>query len=52
MDKRGTVSIPCTYCEEDAEPGTNPPVCAKHLEMRKRAGEGDEPTTVKELEAK
>ena len=51
MDKKGTAGLPCTFCDRDAVPGTNPPVCRLHMGQRKEASEGREPTTLKELDA-
>jgi hypothetical protein len=49
MDKKSNENIPCTYCDKDAIPGTEPPVCKDHLEQRKEASEG--PVTLKELDS-
>ena len=50
MEKKSSENIPCTYCDKDARPGTNPPVCKEHLDgpLNKEAAEG--PSTLKELE--
>ena len=32
MEKKSSENIPCTYCDKDALPGTNPPVCKEHLD--------------------
>lgn len=50
MNKTSSEGIPCTYCNEDALPDTDPPVCANHLEMSKKAS--GRPETMKELDAK
>lgn len=51
MDKRSNEHIPCAYCDEDAIPGTEPPVCEKHRDeaQRKKASAEDMPDTLKEL---
>ena len=51
MDKKSSEGIPCTYCDKDALPGTDPPVCEEHKAMgeTKQASE-HEPETLKELE--
>ena len=51
MDKRSNEHIPCAYCDEDALPGTEPPVCERHRDeaQRKKASEDDAPETLKEL---
>ena len=51
MEKTGKENIPCTYCQKDALPNTDPPVCEDHL-LDKRASEDEEPKTLKELEAR
>jgi hypothetical protein len=48
MEKRSNEGIPCTYCDADALPGTNPPVCEEHLHTKTAS---DEPKTLKELNA-
>lgn len=30
MDKQSNLHIPCTYCDKDALPNTDPPVCEEH----------------------
>lgn len=52
MDKLGSENIPCTFCDETAMAGTNPPVCRKHLEesLCKKATE-EVVDTVKKLDA-
>ena len=47
MIKNGSV-LQCTYCQEPALKDTEPPVCEKHKELRKKASEG--PSTLKELD--
>lgn len=47
MKKTSSEGIPCTYCSSPALPGTNPPVCGEHLQLRKQATA--EPSTLKEL---
>lgn len=49
LDKRSSMNIPCIYCEKDALPDTNPPVCAEHVNLVKK---GSASSTLKELEAK
>ena len=53
MNKNSAEHIPCTYCGEDAIDGTNPPVCARHMDktMTKEASE-KEADTLKELDNK
>lgn len=51
MDKTGKLNIPCTYCEKDALPDSDPPVCEEHAKMVKKASK-DEARTLKELETK
>ena len=54
MDKNGMEHIPCSKCDKDAVPGTNPPLCKECLEkslaLDKKASK-EEPTTLKELDA-
>lgn len=52
MEKTSKLNIPCTYCGNDAIPDTDPPVCAEHREMVKKASEFHEPETLKQLEVK
>lgn len=47
MRKISSEGIPCTYCGKPALPGTEPPVCKEHFEMRKNASA--DPSTLKEL---
>lgn len=55
MDKQSNLNIPCTYCDKDALPNTDPPVCAEHKAkgvVRKRAsarGDRCDHDTLKEL---
>ena len=49
MDKRSNEDIQCTYCDNNALPNTDPPVCEKHKNTKQASAE---PTTLKELEAK
>lgn len=62
MQKQSNKKVPCTWCDKDALPNTDPPACADHLEHRpvadrcpgrldKNASEpGDRlPDTLKEL---
>ena len=50
MEKRSSEGIPCTYCDLDAVPGTNPPCCELHEDLVKEASEKSEPSTLKELD--
>lgn len=57
MEKKSNERIPCTLCDNDAVPGTNPPLCAdclqKQLDKKATAApEKDEPSTLKELDAR
>lgn len=49
MKKISSKNIPCTYCEADAVPETDPPVCVKHEKLVKQAKK--EGKTLKELES-
>lgn len=49
MDKNSSENKPCTYCDAEAIPGTYPPVCEEHKNVKK-ASENEEPSTLKELE--
>lgn len=49
LDKRSSMNIPCIYCEKDALPNTDPPVCVEHSDLVKK---GSVSSTLKELEAK
>lgn len=56
MEKHSNERIPCTACDNDAVPGTNPPLCKECLQKQldKKASEEpvkDEPKTLKELDA-
>lgn len=40
MDKQSNLNIPCTWCDKDALPNTDPPACAEHRDkarIRKKA---------------
>ena len=50
MIKTGKMGIKCTYCDAEALPDTEPPVCEEHKELRKEASA--EATTLKELQNK
>lgn len=56
MDKRSNEHITCSLCDEDAVPGTNPPLCAAHVKEQldkkaSAAAPGEKPPeTLKELE--
>lgn len=53
MEKKSSEGIPCTYCELDAVPGTNPPCCEMHICNVKEASEQPQqsgPSTLKELD--
>ena len=50
MEKTGKLNIPCTYCDKDALPDTDPPVCEEHLNMQKNAHMAG--ATLKELETR
>jgi len=50
MNKISSEGIPCAYCDEPAIPGTEPPACAKHAGLAKKAGE-ERPETLKELDS-
>ena len=41
--------LQCTYCEKQALPDTEPPVCEEHNKLQKKAS--DKPKTLKELDA-
>ena len=47
LNKQSNKGIPCTYCDEKALPDTQPPVCAKHKGIKKKASGA---VTLKELE--
>jgi len=52
MMKRSSENVPCTYCDRDALPGTEPPVCEACMGDglgKKASAEG--PVTLKEVEA-
>lgn len=49
MDKNAAEHLLCIYCDKEALPDTDPPVCADHIKLDKKASE---PATIKELEAK
>jgi hypothetical protein len=49
MDKRGTVGRRCAFCTKDALPGTDPPMCAEHSKLDKKASKA--PKTLAELDA-
>lgn len=51
MDKNSAQGMPCSKCNKDALPGTNPPCCEDHL-LDKQATEGDDAKTLKELDSK
>lgn len=48
MDKTGKEHLVCTYCDKDALPNTDPPVCKDHIMVKKASPEA---STLKELEA-
>lgn len=50
MRKVSSEQIPCTYCEKQALPNTDPPVCEEHEKLKKSATD-EEQKTLKELEA-
>lgn len=53
IEKHGNEHIPCTLCDEDALPGTNPPMCARHMKEqldKKASAEESKPETLKELD--
>jgi hypothetical protein len=52
MEKRSSEGLPCTYCDLDAIPGTNPPCCELHKDLVKEASETKKsaPSTLKELD--
>ena len=50
MNKNSALNIPCIHCDNNAIPGTNPPVCEEHQELTKKGSK--EASTLKELEAK
>lgn len=49
MEKCSAVKKVCTYCDKDALPDTDPPVCEEHKNMKTAS---EEATTLKELDAK
>lgn len=49
MDKNSSEHKVCIHCDADALPGTEPPVCEKHLNTKQASGE---PTTLKDLESR
>lgn len=49
MNKRSSEGVPCTYCDNLAVPGTEPPVCEEHLKLHKQASA--KPATLKELDS-
>lgn len=49
LDKHSNVGIKCTYCDNDALPETDPPVCEECRKLNKKASV--KPVTLKELEA-
>ena len=51
MDKTGKLNIPCTYCDKDALPDSDPPVCEEHARLAKQAAK-KEAEALKELEIK
>ena len=52
MDKNSAQGMPCSKCNKDALPGTNPPVCEDHLLDKQASEESAEAGTLKELDAK
>ena len=51
MDKNSAEHIPCTYCSNDAIPGTEPPVCAEHVEETQvKTASDNAPDTLKKLQ--
>ena len=40
--------LQCTYCQKQALPNTEPPVCEEHNKLRKKASH---PKTLKELDS-
>ena len=50
MKKTSSEGIPCMFCERPAEPGSDPPVCKRHMkELKKEASRV--PRTLKELDS-
>lgn len=49
MMKNSAENVPCTYCDNDAVPGTEPPVCQEHMELVKKSAEDTGPETLKEM---
>lgn len=49
MCKQSSEHIPCTWCDRDALPNTDPPACELHKDMHKQASESIDPKTLKEL---
>ena len=47
MDKTSSENKVCIYCDAEALPGTEPPVCSEHLGVKQAS---KEPTTLKDLE--
>jgi len=53
MNKISSEGIPCTYCDAQSVPGTDPPVCEKHRKemLEKKASDTAQPETLKELDS-
>ena len=51
MEKNSNENIVCAYCDKDAIPGTNPPVCEDHIShtQEKKASAETEANSLKEL---
>ena len=53
MNKRSSEGVPCTYCDNTAVAGTEPPMCEQCLKdgLKKDASADNKPNTLKELDA-
>jgi hypothetical protein len=52
MDKNSSQGKPCSKCNKEALPNTDPPVCEDHLLNKQASEDGAEAGTLKELDAK
>jgi len=48
MEKTGIDHIKCVRCSADAQPGTNPPLCAEHSKVTEKTA-SEEPQTLREF---
>ena len=51
MKKKSNQGLPCIFCERDAVPNSDPPMCEHHMKLDKKAGLRRYPKTLKELDA-